>query len=180
MELIYNGNSFQEHTKYNETPHVPYSRPSLSTLRSRKNGRQISEDLFKCIFFNENVCISIAISPKFVPDDPINNIPALVWIMIWRRLRDTPLSEPMMIRLPTHICFTQPQWVKLKADVKYVTNIYCNQVGRICPSDHKSLCTRVSLSKGLLRTESSHHVVWYQNRSGDQTDRFNIKGNAVG
>ena len=32
--------------------------------------------------------------------------------MAWRRLGDMPLSEPMMIRLPTHICVTQPQWVK--------------------------------------------------------------------
>ena len=28
--------------------------------------------------------ISIKISPKFVPHDPINNIPALVQIMVWR------------------------------------------------------------------------------------------------
>ena len=41
----------------------------------------------------------------------INDIPALVQIMDWRRLGDKPLSEPMMVRLPTHICVTQPQWV---------------------------------------------------------------------
>ena len=43
---------------------------------------------------------------------PINNIPALVQIMAWRRPGDKPLSEPMMVRLPTHICDTRPQWVK--------------------------------------------------------------------
>ena len=31
--------------------------------------------------------------------------------MAWRRPGDKPLSEPMMLRLPTHICVTQPQWV---------------------------------------------------------------------
>ena len=31
----------------------------------------------------ENVWISIKISLKFVPKDPINNIPALVQIMAW-------------------------------------------------------------------------------------------------
>ena len=32
--------------------------------------------------------------------------------MAWRRPGDKPLSEPMMFRLPTHICITRPQWVK--------------------------------------------------------------------
>ena len=30
------------------------------------------------IFFNENVLITVKISLKFVPKDPINNIPALI------------------------------------------------------------------------------------------------------
>ena len=41
----------------------------------------------------------------------INNIPALVQIMAWRRSGDKPLSEPMMCGTPTHICVTRPQWV---------------------------------------------------------------------
>ena len=53
-----------------------------------------------------------SISPKCVHKDPINNIPALVQVMAWRRPGDKPLSEPMMVRLPTHICVTRPQWVK--------------------------------------------------------------------
>ena len=31
--------------------------------------------------------------------------------MAWRRSGDKPLSEPMMVRLPMHICITRPQWV---------------------------------------------------------------------
>ena len=31
--------------------------------------------------------------------------------MAWRRPGDKPLSDPMMTRLPTHICVTRPQWV---------------------------------------------------------------------
>ena len=64
-----------------------------------------------CIFANENVKTSIKISLKFVPKGPINNIPALVQIMAWRRPGDNPLSEPMMVSLSTHICVTPPQWV---------------------------------------------------------------------
>ena len=81
------------------------------TLRPRRNEQQFADDILKPIFFNENVWISIQISLKFVPKGPINNIPALVQIMAWRRSGDKPLSEPMMVSLPTHICVTRPQWV---------------------------------------------------------------------
>ena len=50
-------------------------------------------------------------SLKFVPKGLINNIPALVQIMAWRRPGNKPLSEPMIVVLPTHICVTRPQWV---------------------------------------------------------------------
>ena len=70
-----------------------------------------SDDIFKCIFFNENVWIAINISLKFVPMGPINNIPAMVQIMARCRPGDKPLSEPMMARLPTHIYIIQPRWV---------------------------------------------------------------------
>ena len=61
---------------------------------------------------NKNAWISLKISLKFIPKVQINNIPALVQIMAWRRSGDKPLSEPMMVGLPTHICVTRPQWVK--------------------------------------------------------------------
>ena len=75
-------------------------------------GRGKMDAIFKHIFFNENVRISIQISLKFVPDGPINNNLALVQITAWCRLGDKPLSEPSVVRLPTHICATRPQWVK--------------------------------------------------------------------
>ena len=84
----------------------------LNTLRPRQNGRRFADDTFKRIFLNENVRISIKISLRVVPKDPINNNPALVQIMAWRRSGDKPLSEPMMVGLLTHICVTRPQWVK--------------------------------------------------------------------
>ena len=87
----------------------------LNTLRQRRNEQHFADDIFKRIFFNENAWISIKISLKFVPKGPINNIPALVQIMAWRRSGDKPLSEPMMVSLPTHICVIRPQWIKNKA-----------------------------------------------------------------
>ena len=87
-----------------------------NTLRPRKNGRHLPDDIFKCIFLNENVWnllnISLKCIPKCIPKFRINNIPALVQIMAWRRLGDKPLSEPMMVGLLTHICVTRPQWDK--------------------------------------------------------------------
>ena len=55
-----------------------------------------ADNIFKYIFFNENVWVSIKISLKFVRKGPINNMPALVQIMAWRRPGDKPLSDPMM------------------------------------------------------------------------------------
>ena len=79
----------------------------INPLRPRQNARHFPDNIFKCIFLNENIQISIRISLNFVPQSPINIIPALVQIMAWRR----PLSEPMMITLLTHIFVTRLQWV---------------------------------------------------------------------
>ena len=76
-----------------------------------QNESHFADDIFKCIFFNENVWILIKVSLKFVPKGPINNIPSLVQIMACRRTGDKPLSEPMVARSATHICVTRPQWV---------------------------------------------------------------------
>ena len=84
---------------------------NVNTLRPRQTGRHFADDIFKCIFLNENVWIPIKISLKFIPKGPINNNPALVQIMVWRRPGAKPLSEPMMGSLLTHICVTRPQWV---------------------------------------------------------------------
>ena len=79
----------------------------FNTSSPRQNGRHFADDISKCVFLYENVWISITISLKFIPKGPIKNIPALVQIMAWRRPGDKPLSESMMVRLPTYICFTQ-------------------------------------------------------------------------
>ena len=90
----------------------------LNTLRLRRNSFAFADDIFKCNFLNENIWISLKISLKFVPNVRINNIPALVQIMAWRRPGDKPSSEPMLISLLTHTCVTRPQWIsKLRYDV---------------------------------------------------------------
>ena len=83
----------------------------FNTLRPKQNGRHFAYDISKCIFLNENEWILIRISLKFVPKGLIDNIPALVQLMAWRRPGAKPLSEATMVNLPTHICVSRPRWV---------------------------------------------------------------------
>ena len=54
----------------------------------------LADDFFKCIFLNENYTILIQISLS-----PIDNKPALVQVMAWRRIGVKPLPEPMMAQI---------------------------------------------------------------------------------
>ena len=83
----------------------------LNTLRPRQNGRHFVDVPFKRNFLSETVRISINISLKFVTRGQINNIPALVQMMAWRRPGEKSLSELMLVSLLTHTRVTRPQWV---------------------------------------------------------------------
>ena len=113
---------------------------ATNTLRSRQDGRHFADDIFMCNFFNENCCILIKFSLKYVRKGPIDIDPTLVQIMAWRRSGDKPLSEPMMISLPTHICVTRPQWVNdnnwkgfryIWPRFQFILAMYCVYMGRI-------------------------------------------------
>ena len=86
----------------------PLEEPDYFNILRPKKLRHFADGIFKSIFFNENVWILVKNSR------PINNIPPLVQIVAWCLPGNKPLSEPMMVRLPTHICVTQPQLVKQK------------------------------------------------------------------
>ena len=53
----------------------------INSSPNGQDGRRFADDKFKCNFMNENICIMINISPKFVPTSPIDNNQALVQIM---------------------------------------------------------------------------------------------------
>ena len=112
MELNENQFSIEFELWWIKKTFVKWSPDLFNTLRPRQNGRHFPDDIFKCIFLNENVWIPIKISLKFVPKGPINKIPALVQIMAWRRPGDKPLSESRMFILLPFICVTRPQWVE--------------------------------------------------------------------
>ena len=104
-----------------QSMHINETSRHFKTLRPRQNGRHFPNDSFRCIFFNEKVCISIIISRNFIPKGPISNMPFLVQIMVWCRPGDKPLSEPMVVKLLTHKCVTRPHWFK-------TTNIPINAI----------------------------------------------------
>ena len=56
----------------------------------------LADDIFKCIFLNENDKIQIQISLKLVPRSPIDNKLALVQVMAWCQTDDKPLTEAML------------------------------------------------------------------------------------
>ena len=125
-----------------------------NSLRPRQNGRYFPDDIFECIFFNEKVWTLIKISLKFVSKGPISIILALVQIMARRRSGDKPLSEPMLVRLPMHICVTRPQWVNLYASVNWVIIISENGLS---PVQHQAIVSTSTdvLSIGPLGTNFS-------------------------
>ena len=110
--LYFRGTGLQSSCLHTDTKHNSWQQ--INTLRQRQICRHFADDIFKCIFLNENLWIPIKISLKFLPRGPINNVPSLVQIMAWRRPGDKPLSETILVKWSMHTCFTRPQWVKWK------------------------------------------------------------------
>ena len=73
--------------------------------------------------------------------------------MAWRRPGDNPLSELMMVSLPTHICVTRPQWVKMTSLETHVVSNHrqfeClfNRLLRLLTQKHQNT-TALSLCDG--------------------------------
>ena len=61
-----------------------------------QDGRHFAHDIFRCIFLNEKFCILNLISMNFVPKGLMDNKLSLVQAMVWRRIGDRPLPEPML------------------------------------------------------------------------------------
>ena len=56
---------------------IDYSFLMFNTLRPRQNGRYFPDNISKRIFLNENCCILMKMSLKFVPQGSIKNIPCI-------------------------------------------------------------------------------------------------------
>ena len=142
-DLLLDNNQKVWFTVFTSNRLVRMGQSPVTTLRPKQNGRHFADDILKCIFLNENVWI---LSLKFVPKGLINNNPALVQVMTWRRPGDKPLSEAMMVRLPTHIYVTRPQWVNGSCCLHVLFYSVCCNFMRIIvansPDAHIPQCIR--------------------------------------
>ena len=130
----------------NNYPQLKLDAGFVNSLRLRQNECHFADDTFKHIFLNKNHRILIKNSLKFVPKGPINNTPALVQIMAWRRPGDKPLSEPMIVSLSMHIRVTRPQWVNDDPD------LYCHFMS-LGHNDLEQLCVY------CLLIINKHHIL---------------------
>ena len=89
------------------------------------NGRHFADDRFRCIFVNKKFCILMKRSLNFVPKYPIDNNPALVYIMAWRWTGDKPLFEPILIKSLTYICGTRRDELICKSIFRQNKNLIC-------------------------------------------------------
>ena len=78
-----------------QPPLTDAGRP-LTHLPLHKMAAILADDIFNCIFLNENDRIPIHISVKYVPRSPVVNKPVLIQVMDWRRTGDKPLPGPVM------------------------------------------------------------------------------------
>ena len=65
----------------------------VTTVRPEEDGQDCATDIFGHIFLNENCAILTGSPLKYVPKGPINNMPAMVQIMVWWQTGDKPSSK---------------------------------------------------------------------------------------
>ena len=91
---------------------------TLTHLPLDKMTNNLADDIFNCIFFNENAWILNKISLRFVPKGPINNIPALVQIMAWRWPGEPSFAQEMAC----HLCGVDVLHEQTQTDHQLQTN----------------------------------------------------------
>ena len=77
-------------------------------------GEKISnvlDNIYKCIFFNKNLCILIDIRLKFVHSNSIDNKSVEVYIMAWNFQEASHYLNQCWHISPMQICINWPQWV---------------------------------------------------------------------
>ena len=71
---------------------------------------------------------------------PIKTMPALMQIMAWCRPGEKPLSEPLRVRLPPHICVTRPQWIKEMLPCARLNQLHWRHNDHDGVSNHQPRC----------------------------------------
>ena len=115
--------------------------PIWSLLWLTHWGRDKMADIYQSTFSNaffqwKFVWIWIKISLKFVPKGPVNNIPTLVQIMAWRR---PAIIWNKMVRLPTHMWVTWPQWVNIAQKIENLKKFALYDLGPVLLKSHRTV-----------------------------------------
>ena len=71
-------------------------REDITNVMPEWRGRNFPDDIFKRIFLNENICVLIQMSLKFVPKGLIDDKSAYVLEIAWRRTVDKPCLKPLL------------------------------------------------------------------------------------
>ena len=108
---------------------------------------------------NGNGWILLKFSLKFVPRIRINNVPALVQIMAWRRADDKPLSESMKVSLLTHICTHGINYLMPQRYVIIVELMMTSSNGNIFRVTGP-LCGEFNGHQWIPRTKASDAGLW--------------------
>ena len=72
-----------------------------------QNVRHFADDVFRSILWMKKIGVLIIIVLKYVPYGPIDNSPAWVYIMVWRRIGDKTYLNQCSPDSLTHICGTR-------------------------------------------------------------------------
>ena len=112
-------------------------------------------------------------SLKPVPKGPINNVPALVQILAWRRTGDNPLFEPMMVSLLMHMghstSMSQPSTIRkasLQASLQtlllheYMHTYMLTQLERGCNTSYRSMQHSQFGNIFVMALTAPHHIPW--------------------
>ena len=81
----------------------PHQKP-INILRPDQNGCHFADDIFKCIFLNENYCILLLISLEFVHRGSTGNISVLILEIHWHITSNKLLTHWDQV---THICVSK-------------------------------------------------------------------------
>ena len=107
---------------YIHTPFI-HTHP-INPLRLKQIGHEFAA-ISKWIFLNENLCILIRISLKFVLKGPIDNKPALLQTMVWRWTGSKPCTNDGLVHWCIYV--TLPHWITC-IDNYNAINLFCPDV----------------------------------------------------
>ena len=124
----------------------------------------LADDIFKCIFLNENIWISIRISLKFFLGVPMDNNPSLVQIMAWCLTGDKPLSEPMMAYFTE--AYASLGLNELKRSDKYILTHFLprrcgNNLSSVISNFYLCITDRYIVIPGKLFSCEYHRTHWW-------------------